>query len=81
MILFSFYSILFLSDARDTTYFITYILKIGMPPIKKKKNFKHLLIIYCLSNTNHIFTTPDCKFFVVDFVVLTGYFLKFILMI
>ena len=62
------YSILLSIDARDATNFITYILKIGMSPITKK-NFKHLFIIYCLSNTNHIFTTSVCKFFVVDFVV------------
>ena len=63
-----FHSILVLSDARDTINFTTYILQIGMSPITKN-NFKHLFIIYCLSNTNHIFTTSVFKLLVVDFVV------------
>ena len=35
----------------------------------QKNNFKHLFIIYCLSNTNNIFTTSVCKHFVVNLVV------------
>ena len=62
------YSILLSIDARDTTNFTTYILQIDMSPTTKN-NFKHLFIIYCLNNTDNIFTTSVCKHFVVNLVV------------
>ena len=52
--------------------FTTYILQIGLSPITKN-NFKHLFIIYYLSNTNHIFTTSIFKLLVVDVVVWIGF--------
>ena len=41
----TFYSILFLNDARYITNFTTYVLQIGMSPITKN-HFKHLFIIF-----------------------------------
>ena len=58
----------FIVNARKTTNFTIYILRIDMSPITKN-NFKNLFIIYCLSNTNNIFTKSVCKRFVVNLVV------------
>ena len=34
--------------------------------------------LYCLNNTNHIFTTTVCKLFVVDFIVTINWLFLFI---
>ena len=47
-----------------------------MSPITKN-NYKHLSL-YCLNNTNHIFTTSICKLFIVNFVVTTNWLFLFI---
>ena len=70
----------FIVNARETTNFTIYILRIDMSPTIKN-NFKHLFIIYCLSNTNKIFTKSVCKHFVVNLVVWIYYFFKFILIL
>ena len=72
----TFYSILLLNDARDITNFTIYILQISMSPITKK--ITNIYSLYCLNNTNHIFTTSICKLFIVSFIVWIGYLKKFI---
>ena len=47
-----------------------------MSPITKN-NYKHLSL-YCLNNTNHIFTTSICKLFIVNSVVTTNWLFLFI---
>ena len=72
----SFCSILLLNDVRDITNFTIYILQISMSPITKK--IINTYWLYCLNNTNHIFTTSVCKLFVVDFVVTMNWLFLFI---
>ena len=68
----NFCSILLLNDVRDIANFTIYILQIGMSPITNS------YWLYCLINTNHIFTTSVCKLFVVNFVITMNWLFLFI---
>ena len=70
---YNFHSILLLSDAKEVTNFITYILQIGTLPITKN-NSKHLFIILF----KYIFTSSIYKLLVVNFVVTINWLFLFI---